>query len=305
MLRVASGITAPMITLSLALLLAQAALSGARLSKMVALLDHHLPLSAAFRVTLESCFFNQAFISFLGGDALRIWRVRQSGLPLADATGAVALDRLTGVAINHFTLILALPLLLSQLQAGTIRTSILVIAAGGTAALAGLLFFGYLLGRVGLADSFPHAFRNRRVVNFALEIATVSRHMFGRGRSRGVDVFWICVITLLIAGVNGLVFFVILHSWGIDTATATACALLVPAVMEIALLPISIAGWGLREGAAVLAFGALQLDSHVALAASILFGFLGLAVSLIGGVLWILDRLIDPKRVLQDATQPE
>jgi hypothetical protein len=60
--------------------------------------------------------------------------------------------------------------------------------------------------------------------------------------------------------------------------------------MEIAMLPISLAGWGLREGAAVVAFGALGLPADQALGASIAFGLTLAAVSMLGGILWLVDR---------------
>jgi glycosyltransferase 2 family protein len=65
---------------------------------------------------------------------------------------------------------------------------------------------------------------------------------------------------------------------------------LAPAIMEIASLPISLAGWGVREGAAVVAFGALGLPAEQALGASLAFGLLLAAVSMIGGVLWLRRR---------------
>jgi hypothetical protein len=71
---------------------------------------------------------------------------------------------------------------------------------------------------------------------------------------------------------NMLTFVFILSGMGVTLPLALGCALLVPAIMEIAMLPISLAGWGLREGAAVVAFGALGLPADQALGASIAFG---------------------------------
>ena len=85
-------------------------------------------------------------------------------------------------------------------------------------------------------------------------------------------------------------FAVVLIGMGVDAKLAFGCALLVPAVMEIAMLPISIAGWGVREGASIVAFGTLGLPPHNALGASVAFGLIVAAVSLIGGILWAGDR---------------
>ena len=71
---------------------------------------------------------------------------------------------------------------------------------------------------------------------------------------------------------------------------AIGCTFLsVPAVLEIATLPISFAGWGVREGAAIVAFGTFGLPAHQALAASVAYGLAVFAASLLGA-LWLGDR---------------
>jgi hypothetical protein len=87
-----------------------------------------------------------------------------------------------------------------------------------------------------------------------------------------------------------LIFAVILIGMGVAFPLALGCALLVPAIVEITMLPISLAGWGVREGAAVVAFGALGLPADQALGSSIAFGLTVAAVSVLGGILWLIDR---------------
>ena len=62
---------------------------------------------------------------------------------------------------------------------------------------------------------------------------------------------------------------------------------LVLPVILIATIPISIAGWGVRESAMVLAFSYAGLTASDGLIVSILFGFTTLAVGAIGGIVWI------------------
>jgi hypothetical protein len=56
------------------------------------------------------------------------------------------------------------------------------------------------------------------------------------------------------------------------------------------MLPISFAGWGLREGAMVVAFRLAGVPAEAALGASILFGLCLLASSLPGAVIWLGQR---------------
>jgi len=73
------------------------------------------------------------------------------------------------------------------------------------------------------------------------------------------------------------------------------CMVLMPPVMLVTTLPISIAGWGVREGAMVAAFAMVGVQADDALALSFLFGVTSIIFALPGGVLWLLmtDKKID------------
>ena len=81
-----------------------------------------------------------------------------------------------------------------------------------------------------------------------------------------------------------------------------------PVVLLLLVLPISIAGWGLREGLFVIGFGLFNVPEDIALAASIVFGLITLAEGLIGGVFWIFqpgnraDRLLTRRRLRSQAS---
>jgi len=56
------------------------------------------------------------------------------------------------------------------------------------------------------------------------------------------------------------------------------------------VVPISIAGWGVREGIMVVGFGYLGVASEASLALSILYGLSILVVALPGGIIWMFKR---------------
>jgi len=70
----------------------------------------------------------------------------------------------------------------------------------------------------------------------------------------------------------------------------TQALLLVLPVLLISTIPLSIAGWGTRESAMVLAFGYAGLLESNGLVVSMLFGIAAFAAGLVGGLVWILDR---------------
>ena len=56
------------------------------------------------------------------------------------------------------------------------------------------------------------------------------------------------------------------------------------------VIPISIAGWGVREGVMVVLLGLIGISSESALALSILYGIILTIVGLMGGIFWLFER---------------
>jgi uncharacterized membrane protein YbhN (UPF0104 family) len=64
-----------------------------------------------------------------------------------------------------------------------------------------------------------------------------------------------------------------------------AAVVVFPFVLLLSMIPISLAGWGLREGAMFVVFALLGMPSEIALGVSILFGTWLLLSSLPGACL--------------------
>jgi uncharacterized membrane protein YbhN (UPF0104 family) len=69
-----------------------------------------------------------------------------------------------------------------------------------------------------------------------------------------------------------------------------ACFLFIPIISALQLVPISLNGFGVREGAYIFFFGSQGVGHTEAVAASLLFTLLVSAVSLSGGVLFATRR---------------
>jgi hypothetical protein len=76
--------------------------------------------------------------------------------------------------------------------------------------------------------------------------------------------------------------------------TAFDCLLLIPPIMLLSAIPISISGWGVREGVMVGALGMMGIGADQAIALSVLLGVVLLLNGLLG--LWPLtfggDRFV-------------
>ena len=75
--------------------------------------------------------------------------------------------------------------------------------------------------------------------------------------------------------------------------------LLVPPVLLISLVPVSIAGWGVREHALMTAFIYAGLPEGDGLLVSMLYGAAMFAVGVIGGVVWLLGSDRAAKRAAE------
>lgn len=89
------------------------------------------------------------------------------------------------------------------------------------------------------------------------------------------------VLSGLIAGSYVLVFWCCVRALGISFSAGTALTVLPPALLAMAI-PITPAGWGLREAAAVGMWVAAGMQAGDAAAASILYGLVNLAGALPG-----------------------
>ena len=68
------------------------------------------------------------------------------------------------------------------------------------------------------------------------------------------------------------------------------CLVLVPPVLLVMTLPISIAGWGVRETAMVVAFGLIGVPEGGAAVLGFLLGLVGVFTAAPGGIVWLMSR---------------
>ena len=65
---------------------------------------------------------------------------------------------------------------------------------------------------------------------------------------------------------------------------------IVPPVILFTVIPVSVAGWGVREGAMVTLFAMIGADKAAVLAMSIIFGFILIAASVPGLLVYLQGR---------------
>jgi len=270
-------IDAAWIAAALAGLGVQIAVAGQRWAWIATRLGATLPGGRAIRYSAVAAFFNQALPSTVGGDAMRVWLLGRADRNWKLAIYSVIVDRIAGVGFLAAVVAACLPWSLELIAAPAGRATVFVIGLGGVAGLIVGLLLGFVRLRGRLADL--------RVVRFVFEIAGAARRAL-LDRSRGIGIAALSIIIHLLT---------VWAAWCLARAIALApdalnMLILIPPVMLISMIPISIGGWGIREGAMVVAFGYAGIEPSQALAVSVLLGGSTLVVGIVGGAIWIAER---------------
>jgi uncharacterized membrane protein YbhN (UPF0104 family) len=232
----------------------------------------HMPFGTALRIVLIGHFFNQTLPSSVGGDAVRIWCAFRAGLGAGDAARTVILDR----AISLVGLLLmagaGLPWLFDIVTDQAARMAIAAVILIG--------IFGFLAFLA--LPLLPPSLLRWRIARHLVELAILARRLTFTPR------YMAPILALAIAGFVIFIFIVYWLAAALHLGIRfTDCLLLVPPVLLISVIPVSVAGWGVREGAMVVAFGFIQAPPGAAFAVSVLFGLVIAAASLPGALLWL------------------
>ena len=256
---------------ALVIALTQIGVGAFRWQRIVLVCGAALPPLQAFRFYLIAAFFNQVLPSTVGGDAARIWLLAGTGAGWWKATYSVLLDRFIGVLILATLVATGLYWSFGLIENRVGRIVLLVIGLGSLAAGAAFL----ALGRWRLLEQWG---LTRRLA----EMAVIARQML-LSRDTGL---LIVASSLLIHLMTAAI------AWTLAKSVAGRfeflhAFLLVPPVMLVATIPISIAGWGVRESALVLAFSYAGLPESDGLIISVLLGGVLFVTGIIGGVVWL------------------
>ena len=268
---------------SSALLLAlQSLIAAFRLQICTGLLGHRVGLARAWGACLIGGFFSHTPFSFVGGDALRVWKLVNASVPLTNAAKAVLIDRALGFVGTMALVLVTSPALYELIRDPVMKGGYMLVLLLG---IAGVCLFIAL----GFFKPVPHL---SRTVRWLTEFATVSRHLSARPVQSAKAV----TLALVINALNPLAVWTIAQAYGMPV-DFYAALIASPVVFLIAMVPISVAGWGLREGAFVVALGLFGLPSAAALTISVTFGVAVLLAYLPGAALLFVEkRRTEPTR---------
>ena len=217
------------------------------------------------RSYFKGSFFNQGLPTSVGGDALRVLDVARSGHRKRDAFYGVAVDRGLGLAGLLLFNLLALWLAPALLPA-PVFWLLNAIAIGG---LMGFVLLHRMQGMLWLERWGP----SRVIRRIAQNLSSVLSGLLDWLRHAGMSLA-IHLLTMLAIYAIGL-------AVGLEFSLLTY-TVIVPPVILLTLIPISLAGWGVREGGMIGLFALIGGDHTLVLSMSILYGVTLIVSSLPG-----------------------
>lgn len=236
-------------------------------------LGGQLSLTTALYAHFVGLWFNQVLPSGLGGDIVKIAIMRKPlGLGLAVRSGI--LDRASGLVFLMAAVGLTLPLYKVLLNL-TQWASLFILVVG---------FFSVLIAAI----YFAHKITSK--LQLPLRIMAVFQTLKDMWQFHSGRALWQQIWTSAIVHANGIASYMLLSIALGFSASVLQYVLLVPLVFLIALMPISLAGWGVREAGAVWLFGLAGIPKEQAMTISIAYGIMLIISSIPGLFLFLFGR---------------
>lgn len=263
------------------------ALVGVRWWLLLHTQDITISLGQAVLFTFIGQFFNSFLLGSTGGDAARVlYVVRVAPTRKTEAALTVALDRFVGLGVLLVYALLAIGLhseFLAQSKLGSAPLVFAASLAGLCAAFSAMIYKP--LGQLPFLNILPWP-------TWALGFFEDTYKMGSAFLARPLESAKILMMAALI---HLIVFFAgygLARAFGMQV-TLVDMMLILPIVFCASSIPVTMSGFGVREGLFVYLFGLAGIinrdsESALAIAYSIIWYALGLFWSLVGGCIFLL-----------------
>jgi hypothetical protein len=260
----------------------QGLLAARRQIDILLVLGSRITGRASLRVWFAGLFVNQFGLTFIAGDVMRGVQLIREGVTRRVAGRAIVLDRIVGLAVLLLMVDAVLPFMAPLAVDARLHYSFILLGLLATGGLACMLASGFMMA---LITRLPVPLLRHRVTEIAFDLFSVARFLHGQPR-RTIAIAALSLVMHLL-NVAGLV--LIACSLGAEASPWAMAAIITPVTL-LAMLPISIAGWGIRETAVITGLGLVHVPAQIALAASVAFGVSMLLASLPGMPLVVAAR---------------
>jgi uncharacterized protein (TIRG00374 family) len=253
----------------------QIAIGGLRWHVILRRLGVAAALQESLRLFYIAAFFNACVWGAVSGDVVRAWLSSRDSGNIKSVIFSVVLDRIAALAGVAILVLVTAPLFIARVGSGAIALVPLGLAVAG---LTGI-------GLVAQLDRLPAALQHLRVARLLHALGGATGAVFLDAAS-AIPALGLAVLAQIAMAISA---YTVSASLQINL-TFLDCLVLMQPVALITALPISVGGWGVREGAMIGLLSLVGIPASAALVLSVQIGLLTVLVSLPGGLLWLLRR---------------
>ena len=239
----------------------------------------NLSLAALTKVYFTGLFFNNFLPSSIGGDLMRIYLIGKKIGSSSEAAASVILERVLA------TVGLAIPVLLAVIPNRRLLGSFQSVL---------VYFFIFCLALVILVIR-PSVAHPMTQISWSWwqkcldKLRAINKVIQSYGQRKGAVVRVIGYSVLFQFSIVLINYFLML-AMGINHITLWQCTFIIPLISAVSMVPVSINGLGIREGAYVLLFTPLGLSTTQAVTLSLIFFIIVTAISLLGGISFVMQK---------------
>ncbi|RMF59386.1 MAG: UPF0104 family protein [Calditrichaeota bacterium] len=283
------------LALALMIVLSLRMLMAVRWQYILAAHAFPVPLLELTRITFISTSLGQVLPGGLGADVAKGYQLFRKYGRLGNVTVTLLLDRLIGLYSMFFVAFVG-SLIAKHLGLSTNLVVPLLVAQ----AVFIFGWFGIYLVRKKISTlAFLRRSRYERLAHKFMgllsdltDLATI--------KSVFVRIF---AISILMQVLRAIIFYCIYQAFG-HSADMIYYLVFIPIVFVVVMLPVSVGGLGVREGALVFFFKTLGIPNEVSISVGVMFLVVQIVAAVPGIVLWIVDKQPKTGLVPVEANEP-
>ncbi len=235
-----------------------------------------VPYRTLLSFYFQGMFFNLFLPTLIGGDVVRGHQIYRATGGKEGSLASILVERLTG-----FTALLGIALLALWLGGSSLREPAITWLILGTASVFSFGTAAALHPRLKpLVERLPWGGLRATVLGIYEALQRYRKHRKALGQTIGLSLVFQPMVIYS--------YFLVAKALGLAVPVGPFF-LLVPLVVVIAMIPVSLGGLGIREGAALYLFGKVGMESTSALAMSLSWFLLVILASLPGALLFALQ----------------
>ena len=236
-----------------------------------------IPYSRLTLSFVSSLFFNLFFPSIVAGDVFRTTSIGIANKELKKAGASVLMDRFSG----SFAMLIiagvsyALGFKLLPLKSVGLAILFMITVIGGSA----LVIFSRRIFHFLISCLKKDSKLRQKIIDFHDQL-----YFFRENPKIFLQSFFFSIPIQLTAPVA---FYILVKGFGLNDVNILHFFILVPILMAVSLVPITIAGLGLRENAAVFFFSLISINPQISTSLSLMSGAVMIFTGLVGGLFYV------------------